>query len=204
MPSFPEFLNIFFSQLLYKSVCISLPLEERICYLSVLHTACKIYVNKDLEVESDTGSGFYVRNWSSNNINTYLQYIWFFTYFYFTKTNGCKMEAAALNSTLGVSSLPKNDSIPATIPGASLVTDSISQITEPVVASPVATQPPLSATELGFLPTPDFRPLICMVERENEKVHDSDGEMGPFYDLVYDEAPLLCDNEAEVGTELLL
>ena len=27
--------------------------------------------------------------------------------------------------------------------------------------------------------------------------------MGPFYDAVYDEEPLLCDNEAEVGTELL-
>ena len=33
--------------------------------------------------------------------------------------------------------------------------------------------------------------------------YDSDGEMGPLYDAVYDEAPLLCDKEAEVGTKLL-
>ena len=42
-----------------------------------------------------------------------------------------------------------------------------------------------------------------MNETENKKGYDSDGDMGPFYDVVYDEAPLLCDNEAEVGTELL-
>ena len=113
------------------------------------------------------------------------------------------MEAAALNSTLGRSSLPNDDSIPANITTASLVTDAMIQVTEPVVASPVATQPPLSATELGLPPTPDSRPLICMNESKSEKGYDSDGDMGPFYDVVYDKAPLLCDNKSEVGTELL-
>ena len=119
-------------------------------------------------------------------INTYLQYVWFFTYFHFTKLNGYKMEAAALNSTLGGSSLTNNDSIPATINVASLVTDATIQVTKPVVASPVATQLPFSVTELGPPPTPDSRPLICMKERENEKGYDIDGDMGPFYDTFYD------------------
>ena len=42
-----------------------------------------------------------------------------------------------------------------------------------------------------------------MNETENKKGYDSYGDMGPFYASVYDEAPLLCENEAEVGTELL-
>ena len=67
------------------------------------------------------------------------------------------MEAAALNSTLNWSSLPNDDSIPATIPVASLVTDAMIKVTELVVASPVATQPPLSETQLGLPPTPDSR-----------------------------------------------
>ena len=106
------------------------------------------------------------------------------------------MKAAALKSNLGGSSLPNDDRIPANIPAASLVTDSMSQVTEPVIASPVATKPPLSATDLGLPPTPDSRPLICMNESENEKGCDIDGEKDPFYDAVYDEAPLLCDNTA--------
>ena len=106
------------------------------------------------------------------------------------------MEAADLNSTLGGSSLRNNDSTPTTILAVSIVTGSMGQVTEPVVASPVATQPSLSATELGLPPTPDSWPLICMNESENEKGYDINGKMGPFYDAVYDEAPLLCDNKA--------
>ena len=68
------------------------------------------------------------------------------------------MEAAALNSTLGGSSLPNDDIIPANIPAASLVTDTMIQVTEPLVFSPVAAQPPLSTTEVGLPPTPDSRP----------------------------------------------
>ena len=113
------------------------------------------------------------------------------------------MEDAALKSTLGGSSLPKDESIPATIPTAYLVTDTMNQVTEPVVASAVATQMKLSATELGLLPTPDSRPLICMNKSKNEKGYDSDSETGPLYDAVYDEAPLLCEKEVDVGTKLL-
>ena len=68
------------------------------------------------------------------------------------------MEAAALNSTLGRSILPNYESIPATIPVACLVTDATIQVTEPVVFSLVAAQPPLSTTELGLPPTSDSRP----------------------------------------------
>ena len=57
----------------------------------------------------------------------------FFTYFHFTKPNGCKMEAAALKSSLGGSSSPNDDSIPATITAASLVTDAMSQENLPVM-----------------------------------------------------------------------
>ena len=113
------------------------------------------------------------------------------------------MKAAALKSNFGGSSLPNDDIIPATIPATSLVTYAMSQVAEPVVASPVATHPPLSATELGLPPTPDSRPLILMDESEDEKVYNSDGDMVPSYDAVYDEAPLLCDKEAEVGTGIL-
>ena len=56
------------------------------------------------------------------------------------------MEAAALNSTLGGLSLPNDYSIPVTIPAAYIFTDTIKQVTEPVVASPVATQSLLSVT----------------------------------------------------------
>ena len=113
------------------------------------------------------------------------------------------MEAATLNSTLGGSNLPNDDSIPANITTASLVTDAMSQFTEPVVASPVATQPPLSVMELGLTSTPDSWPLICMKKSENEKGCDINGGMGQSYDAVYNEAPLLCENESEVGTKLL-
>ena len=113
------------------------------------------------------------------------------------------MEAASINSTLGGSSLPNDESIPATIPADYLVTDSMIQVTEPVLASPLATQPSLSAIELGLPPTPDSRQLICMNESENDKGCDRNGEMGPFYDAFYDEASLLCDNEVELGTEIL-
>ena len=133
----------------------------------------------------------------------YFQYVWFFNYFHFTKSNGCKMESDALNSTLGGSILPNNDIIFATITAASLVTDSMRQVTENLVASPVATHPPFSATELGLPSTPDSRQLICMNESENQKGYNSDGKMGLFYDEFYDEEPLLCYNEVEVGNKLL-
>ena len=66
------------------------------------------------------------------------------------------MEDAALNSTFGGSSLPNDDIIPATIPDVSLVNDATSQVTQLVVASSVATQAQLSATELG-LPSTSFK-----------------------------------------------
>ena len=34
-------------------------------------------------------------------------------------------------------------------------------------------------------------------------MYNNNGDMGPFYDAVYDEASLLCDNKTEVDTEIL-
>ena len=42
-----------------------------------------------------------------------------------------------------------------------------------------------------------------MKKSENEKGCDINGGMGQSYDAVYNEAPLLCENESEVGTKLL-
>ena len=45
-------------------------------------------------------------------------------------------------------------------------------------------------SELGYPPTPDSRPLICMNEDQNDAGYDSDGAIGPFFDAVHDEPPL--------------
>ena len=75
--------------------CIRVP--QTLPKLNRVRTECNIYVNTDLEVEYDTGNEFYVRNWSSTNVNMYLQQEWLFTYFHLTKLNGFKVEAADLN-----------------------------------------------------------------------------------------------------------
>ena len=45
-------------------------------------------------------------------------------------------------------------------------------------------------SELGYPPTPDYRPLICMNEDQNDAGYDSDGSIGPLFDAVRDEPPL--------------
>ena len=48
----------------------------------------------------------------------------------------------------------------------------------------------LSDTELGYPPTPDSRPLICMNEEHNDAGYDSDGAMDPLFDAIRDEPPI--------------
>ena len=45
-------------------------------------------------------------------------------------------------------------------------------------------------SELGYPPTPDSRPLICMNEDQNDAGYDSDGAIGPFFDDIRDEPTL--------------
>ena len=45
-------------------------------------------------------------------------------------------------------------------------------------------------SELGYPPTPDSRPLICMNEDQNDAGYDSNRAIGPLFDAVRDEPPL--------------
>ena len=54
-------------------------------------------------------------------------------------------------------------------------------------------------SELGYPPTPDSRPLICMNEDQNDAGYDSDGAIGPLFDAVRDEPPLHGPDEEEIG-----
>ena len=50
-------------------------------------------------------------------------------------------------------------------------------------------------SELGYPPTPDSRPLICMNGDQNDAGYNSDGAIGPFFDAVRNEPPLPGPNE---------
>ena len=52
---------------------------------------------------------------------------------------------------------------------------------------------------MGYPPTPDSRPLICMNEDQNDAGYDSDGAMGPLFDAVRDKPPLRGPDEEEIG-----
>ena len=54
-------------------------------------------------------------------------------------------------------------------------------------------------SEMGYPPTPDSRPLICMNEDQNDAGYDSDGAIGPFFGAVRDETPLHGPDEEEIG-----
>ena len=45
-------------------------------------------------------------------------------------------------------------------------------------------------SELGYPPTPDSRPLICMNEDQNDEGYDSDEAIGPLFDAVHNKPPL--------------
>ena len=43
---------------------------------------------------------------------------------------------------------------------------------------------------MGYPPTSDYLPLICMNEDQNDAEYDSDGAIGPLFHDVRDEPPL--------------
>ena len=53
-------------------------------------------------------------------------------------------------------------------------------------------------SELGYPPTRDSRPLICMNEEQNDAGYDSDGDIGPLFDAVCNEPPLHGPDEEEI------
>ena len=46
------------------------------------------------------------------------------------------------------------------------------------------------------LPTLDYWPLICLDEGKNYQGYDIHGQIGPFFDALYDETPLHIGDEA--------
>ena len=100
------------------------------------------------------------------------------------------MGDAALTPRMGGSILHPNAATLGTITDASPVADKIIQINELSSILLAAWELSLYALEMGHQPTPDSRPLICMDEEQNDQGYDSDGQIGLFFDTIYDEAPL--------------
>ena len=87
-------------------------------------------------------------------------------------------------------------------------TDPVDEIVPNTIRNIPSESPPSSLTastrlsdaELGYPPTPDSRPLICMNEDHNDALYDRDGAIGPFLYAVHDEPPLHGpDKEEEIG-----
>ena len=57
----------------------------------------------------------------------------------------------------------------------------------------------LSDAELGYPPTIDSRPLICMNDNHNDAGYDSDGSIGPLLYAVHDEPSIYGLDEEEIG-----
>ena len=54
-------------------------------------------------------------------------------------------------------------------------------------------------SELGYPPTPDSRPLICMNEDQNDAGYDSDRAIGPLFDAVHNKPRFHKPDEEEIG-----
>ena len=107
------------------------------------------------------------------------------------------MNPDALTPTLGGSTIHHDAVEVSTIQGNVSIPDSISQLTDPST-TPIATvQTEPRGSEIGLPATPDSRVLKCMDEEEHEQGYDSDGEIGPFFDGVYEESRMEEYNEEE-------
>ena len=100
------------------------------------------------------------------------------------------MCGAALTARMGGSILHPNVTTLRTITDSGPVSDTIIQINDISGTLMVAWELTFSALDMGHLPTPDSWPLICIDEGKNDQVYDSDGQIGPFFNMIYDEAPL--------------
>ena len=100
------------------------------------------------------------------------------------------MSGAALTARMGGSILHPNAATLGKITDAGPVSDTVSQINELSGTLLAAWDSPFSALEMGHPPTPDIWPLIFMDKEQNDQGYDIDGQIVPFFDTIYDEAPL--------------
>ena len=91
------------------------------------------------------------------------------------------------------------DDLKDTDPVDEIVPNTIRHILSESPRSSLTASTRLLDAELGYTPTPDSRPLICMNEYQNDSGYDSDGDIGPFFDAVRDEPPIHGPDEEEIG-----
>ena len=109
------------------------------------------------------------------------------------------MSGAALTARMGGSILHPNAATLGKITDAGPVSDTVIQINELSVTLLATQESSLSALEMRHPRTPDSRPLICMGKEQNYQRHDSNGQIGPFFNTIYVEAPQNVGNKEEVG-----
>ena len=82
------------------------------------------------------------------------------------------------------------DDLKDTDPVNEIVPNTIRNIPSESPGSSLTSSTRLSDAELGYPPTPDSRPLICMNEDQKDAGYDSNGDIGPFFDDVCNKPPL--------------
>ena len=82
------------------------------------------------------------------------------------------------------------DDLKDTDPVDEIVPDTISNIPSESPGLSLTLSTRLLDSELGYTPNPDYRPLICMNEDQNDAGYDINGAVGPFFDYVRDKTPL--------------
>ena len=91
------------------------------------------------------------------------------------------------------------DDLKDTDPVDEIFPNNISNIPSDSPQSSLTLSTGLLDTELGYPPTPDSWPLICMNEDQNDAGYDSDMAIGPFFDAAHNETPLHGPDEEETG-----
>ena len=82
------------------------------------------------------------------------------------------------------------DDLKDTEPLDETVPNTIRNISSELPRSSLTLSTRLLDAELGYLPTPDSRPSICMNEDQNDAGYDSNEAIGPFFYALRDEPPL--------------
>ena len=91
------------------------------------------------------------------------------------------------------------DDLKDTDPVDEIVTNTINNIHLDSPWSSLTTSTRLLDTELVYPSTPDSLPLICMNEDHNDAGYDSDGAIGPIFDVVRNGPPLHGPDKEEIG-----
>ena len=108
------------------------------------------------------------------------------------------MDGGALIRNVGGSRLHNEDDLDDTNPTNQIVPDTPRNIPLDSPWSSLTSSTRLLDSELGYPPTPDSRPLICMNEDQNDAGYDIDGAIGSFFDDVRNEPPLHGPDEEEI------